>query len=1265
MTINRLSETKIECRQISSIMSFSCFKTQNKDQKYLENLEKLKSSINFTVKNTIDVYLVCSLNLFDGVMMHFKLDEVNLEFSKNQLQTSFALKVQLKQPNEALFECLVEQFVFRGEINNKRLDNEMTVNFTGSLDKFYLNFKPAFLKGLLIVASLVQNEQTTAKIMGLQVNSKIEFPVDIIYKAQNFKTQEGFKTFSLNEETGQSKEKLSLESWIIETNNRRVIPDFINNIQKSIDEYHQLNTKAANFDENIAKENLCGIKIDQKNFEFDISKNQVYSFFPSNNKLYCIQIQSSTINSMYTVNIRTNVKLKNNTKYKLVIRLYRIHKNENELKRKMKAVKLTESDTFVEKQISKNIESNEQIKERIDNNIELESRQNEANEEKQNRFESITAKYDDYENIQTGKFEFNKSKTLHQSVKQPMPLSQIKSIEEMIKTKAIKPGEEIMLPFFPRIHEIYYSISMDYIPKEYSTKSLSSLFNVKSHSVDCLNPNNKQVFNFSVLIEETEVDSQNSNKKDEIKNDLSILIEPNLKIENNLPMKFKLIFAEKLSDKILKSQNSLQSNVSTLSSKYVTIEVACAEFGEEEIYKFKCEDYNLMFVNSILHSNFIRLCSNIDIDSFEENELNLDNSLMHESAIYTNSQEEQDWPEEELSQQTSNKNIRKTKNDTNESDSKPNKCTVEKRQNSADKINPNKQNLNIGKNSKDQIYEEKEIYENDKKQNQPTSDYETKIEIKTIQSTDFDKPYFVRKPNFDQKKAPFNDYHKKPNKTEETLIIHMQNTQDTLVNSVLKITRFNNQFKLHFSSEFILLSELNFKFKLKVKEANFEYEKINFKNHLELLKNEIEAVNQATNYFSLEELSNKKIVTKLIKKKHKAIKCFTGNISIRQKKLTIEKDELKTELNMKKLFDKKSLTLNFNNTTVMVQLMNLNEDIAKTGFLFFYYPFYIINTCADDLLIRVDNYSDKLLILQKNHLFNSGDLMPKSKNLSNCEFVIKGNSNSHEWSENFMLFAENKNLKIGNYFLKIRNSNKHENLNLKLSVTSHELSKLISLSKNENPNFRIFNNLKTTIFVSQFQGEKADYAILFPNSFVDYSYVNSFVNNELCLFMNISNKHVLLCCINFAEKLKPVYVDYRGFETFEVISEKENDCFVINLSPKFELDKGSGWMSRGPNIRSFIQTTFKNQSRFPLNLEIFNKQQPKNTGSTSIKFFVKESLVSICDDHSKEILLLRLEDCKMEFLKNLSDEKEETELNLQLNDFQIDSQFNFQFHNVK
>jgi hypothetical protein len=509
-----------------------------------------------------------------------------------------------------------------------------------------------------------------------------------------------------------------------------------------------------------------------------------------------------------------------------------------------------------------------------------------------------------------------------------------------------------------------------------------------------------------------------------------------------------------------------------------------------------------------------------------------------------------------------------------------------------------------------------------------------------------------------------------PRVSQERLVVHVQNSFENLVNAVMDIRRFDEQFQLTFSSELLILSELTLNLKVRVKEDNYEYERINLPGNEQVFKDDAILRHLPVSYFSLEDLSNQKTLARLFKRKAAVMGCFTGDIERPDKQLKVEGRGSKVELSLMSFKERARQLLTLNKQTVYASLLQLDESIASRGILFFYYPFYIVNKSEEDLLIKAHNFSDKLLILKRDCLFPSEELLPPQRQLPNCEFVLKGNTNDSDWSDSFCLFLADRPLANGSYYLRPRpRPGKVDASNLSITVSSFELSQLITITKNTRPNFRICNNLKTAIFVSQFDRKDSIHEAILQNSVGNYFYQNSFVNNELCLFRREttsagSGKFILLHKMDLRSTPKPVVVDAKGFESFEVMVERDNEGFVIRVSQRISKTEELNWRSAGPRLRGLVESTFKNRSLFPFNMEMFSGVRLEASESRVMKLSCNKILVSFCDNESKEIFLMKFDELEAGVTRSTSGKTRIDELSLTVGDFQFDSQVNFELHNV-
>lgn len=516
---------------------------------------------------------------------------------------------------------------------------------------------------------------------------------------------------------------------------------------------------------------------------------------------------------------------------------------------------------------------------------------------------------------------------------------------------------------------------------------------------------------------------------------------------------------------------------------------------------------------------------------------------------------------------------------------------------------------------------------------------------------------------------------------KEQLVVHLQQSLDSLVNGVLEIETVANQIRLHFSSELLFISEVRFPLRVRVREEEFEYERISLPDHDWLFRDDQPSKHLASSYFSLEDLSNPKTVARLLKRKAGSLGCFSGDLTNSKKGLAFEAEDSSVEVNLRSFREKPQQLLMINRRAVMASLLHLESSVASKGFLFLHYPFYLVNRTDEDLLVRASSSPESLVILKRETLFTSDDLLPSKRAQPQCEFVIKGSSNDLDWSDAFSLFSSERSTAPRSFFVSPKLKLGEAESNLCFSVTTSELSQLVTITRNSRPNFRICNNLKSPVYVSQFDRKGVQYLPVFPNSVADYFYQNSFANHDLCFFrrsqtMTGTARFSLMHRVDFRQNLKPVAVESKGFEAFEIIVERErdNDWFIVRLMPRHnkteELNfrnagpKLMGFFESGPRLKGLFESTLKNKSFFPFTLDVFSGGKFPATDSKSATLAVRQLLVSFCDGESREAFLLRLDDLGASLVRSASPKTRTDEMAVTIGDLQLDSQFSFALHGV-
>lgn len=1074
VTRDDFSGVSVQADCVTGVVSFGVFGGRQKSKKALGLLDKLKLGLSCRVSRSVQLYFVSNIDMFEQVMVRLGLEGLDLEMSQKSLKASLTLKLQIKAFGQSVFESIVEKLAMNCQVKLSQSDSENKAECSVQVDSMLLNCKPSFAKSLTYVQATVKGQSRPSTVTHLQIVSQLEHHFELNCHNKHFVVKESFCTLDISSQAANEVPRVFF--WSKEGDSRDMIGVFVGRLTAMEDEAmeREENRSGGKAKDSADAVDKCRLRLDGKWLEFEIGRNEVRCFEFGESVFYRVMVQTSIAELTNCVSVRTNVRIANTTGFKFIVKYFRVceEREENQLG---------------------------------------------------------TTSLGGAQGVQGYTVRDEESEGKQGSVEHVRCLK-----ETLLRTEKVKPGEDIFLPFFPDFRQVFYSLSLsrqDHLAEH--KQSFEALFVQKSQSTTCFTKDKHKQCHFVVVVNERPVETVPSRAQHTPEcphqSDVLLTIECGLKVINRLPIKFRLFFAEKKRPWESKSQIDLKQSMNSLSSMSMSsIEINCSEFSEEQIHKFRADHFNRMFINSFMHSDSIKLCSDPgarDIDT------------AHNESVT------------------------------------------------------------------------------------------------------------------------------KPTMSEEVMIVHMQNHFDVLTNAVLSIRRLNTRFELCFSSELIFVSELNFRLELGVTEGSFKYSRIDLGGHGVLFKNEAENDNLANSYFSLEDLTSKKTFWRLTRKKHRAMSCFTGNLAILNKKLAVSSEGHSTEFGLAKLKDRESLVVSLGSRTVVVSLLSLEQSVSRGGFVFFHYPFYLTNNCSENLLILVHQLSDKLLILERNKLFNSEDLVGPNQTLCNCKFVLKSNKNDFEWSDKFVLFTSLKSLSVGTYFLKSRNVKRDKPMNFQLAVTAFQLSKLITITQWEGPNFRVFNNLKVAVLASQFEGKEADYEVALPGSVVEFCYVNSFASKELILFTNLGNKYTLLCRLNFGERLKPVLVDKRGMEAFEVIPEREGQLCLVRIQPVFQDEKRAMHLSVGPRIRSMMNT-LRNQSVFPLSLDLFAKKKSDNEQVVYVTLRASEVLLSVCDDASREMLLVRLGQLRAEAGLRKTPKKERRTLSLQCDEFQLDSQLDYNNHNV-
>lgn len=511
-----------------------------------------------------------------------------------------------------------------------------------------------------------------------------------------------------------------------------------------------------------------------------------------------------------------------------------------------------------------------------------------------------------------------------------------------------------------------------------------------------------------------------------------------------------------------------------------------------------------------------------------------------------------------------------------------------------------------------------------------------------------------------------------PENFNETRIVQIHCGGETPMNVLLRIKHKSHQIKLLFSSEFLLMNEIALDLKLTIKETDYEYDKIELSTKRpSTKKQEFVEKNDHTALISLEEHINDVNCLPILKEASSNFVSFTGNLDASSKVFVIESSDTKIEVNLADFLKQKQKRLLYiDRQTVYMDLIPTDKRIALNGLIIFYYPFFIVNKSNEDFVIKVKNFSDKILILTKLTIFSSQDLLPAKKYLSNTEFVLKINSNDYEWSSGFPLFVNESNLPKGKYFLKIRH--KQDRMNDKtytIEVKLTSFARIIEIYECQSPCFRIENNLDKPIWICQKEDKGSYPEIILSKVSREFFWTNSLSSTDLIFFRKnygSTLKLTKICDIDHKSYQESMIIHDAELKTFEITVDRDDNAVTIKLTPTHDKESLSNIRSTGRKIQKLLRETLNYNNYIPYKLvgQKSHAEEHIPQRFLQVEFSVFYILLSFCDNQPREIMLLGMKNLNIAFSNKIKEEKLAKELAIRCEDIQLDSQYNYFLHNV-
>lgn len=353
------------------------------------------------------------------------------------------------------------------------------------------------------------------------------------------------------------------------------------------------------------------------------------------------------------------------------------------------------------------------------------------------------------------------------------------------------------------------------------------------------------------------------------------------------------------------------------------------------------------------------------------------------------------------------------------------------------------------------------------------------------------------------------------------------------INCLAKVKLKASQMKIDFSSELIFLNESPSKFRIHLVEDDFEYDPF----HISSDKYEqcIEGVTfdnrsiQEANVICLKNMIRSENYPNFVKSNGKYLTTFTGNCELIGKKIVIES----TQSNDRSIFsfadftnpDKKTV-FKVGDCSVGIQFLQVKSPFSLFGLVIFHPIIFLISECGEDMILRSEDFTNKILIIKKNRLYPIDSLF-LDEFVDKQNLLIKPNNNDYNWSASFSV-AEQKPVD-----LRIRSLNsKQPNFSITVETVSSSLSQLVTIKLNLIPNVTVLNSTNFMLYASQQVNDLNKESI--PSNSTKQLFLDHSRQGYLMFFKRLSER----------DKMEKIF-------DFEVVSMEQNSSVtqIIEFSP--------------------------------------------------------------------------------------------------------------------
>lgn len=500
-------------------------------------------------------------------------------------------------------------------------------------------------------------------------------------------------------------------------------------------------------------------------------------------------------------------------------------------------------------------------------------------------------------------------------------------------------------------------------------------------------------------------------------------------------------------------------------------------------------------------------------------------------------------------------------------------------------------------------------------------------------------------------------------------ILNMKRSTESkeTVNVLLNIRHYFDQVKIRIYSEYFIINETSVKFKLLVREHNYQLSSLVIGNRkYKAVKEEPEFKYDALikkNLLGLVDKHDEQKFLQTLKANSDFIEIFSGDLYAPKKTLLIEDISSTTKVKIK-ISDNGPARDQFtlDNQHIYMSVVPLASELTHKGVIVFYYPFYMVNLTNWDIVTRVQKKSEHLFILHKTHVYSSQDLlMGYSADPANL-FKFKANSNDYLWSSSFPI--SNTTLKNEICYLKIKGkSAKVADLNVQIEISCTSLSTLITLKENKFFHVRIDNQTDHNFYIEQSGCEEVK-EVCQSKSIKMYFWANSTHPKLLNVYKKKGDHFILIDEVDIMKQT----LSFR-----EGVKDKDLGTLRFHVTEEKEFAVLKIIQEAVPDSQVTSSTTFKLKRFFreSMGLSTYSSiiknrlygKRPENH-QLQINLVIEDMGLSLCDKGPVELFFISLKKVCVSYSVEKNQTAAYKHFNIKTKDLEVDTQIDIRYNNV-